>query len=139
MGGAGRQAGRHLRPVLGANGRDAPKLPDYPAVPGPDASWSDCGGYAPGHSSTEAKSHAGYGKPDSSFHHLHSGVQTAEGRDVLRDGSAQGGIGIFYHQRRERETLSTKNPWPFVRPHGRVRSYGERVFDFGHHHDFRNL
>ena len=79
---------------------------------------------------------------ESLIHHFiifTQGFKPPKGGNLLRDGSAKGRTGILHRQRRQPPSLSTENPLAVLHPHGRVRPYGARLFDFRHHHDFRDL
>ena len=91
------------------------------------------------HPSTQAARHARHGKPDSSFHYFHPGFQAAESGDLLCDGGAEGRARILHRQRRQRPALSSEDPRSVLRPHGRLRPYGARLFNLRHHHDFRHI
>ena len=89
LGSADRQERRHLRSVLDPHGRNAAERQDHRTMSRPAAGWADHGRGAAIYSAAQGAGHAGHGKLDPPFHHLHPGHQAAESRDLLRDRGAQ--------------------------------------------------
>ena len=131
--------GRHLRSVLDPHGRNASERQDHRTMPRSAAGGADHGRGAAIYPAAQGTGHAGHGKPDPPFHHLHPGYQATEGRNLLCDGGPEGRVGILYRQRRQPSPLPTEDSRAVVRPYGRFRPHGTGLPDFRHHHDLRDL